>query len=181
MLSITCLCPATGASFRDGMLSLVFLAGGLRGEPTEGRLGAVWGTGWGSGWAALGGLRLREGGHSSGCMGICRGLKAAEGRSLGCAGCTLGLPWLEDREPMRSSSARNVSEASMLPPRLSIDLVRRCALPPAGIRWQDLHVGAGKAESISDFNRACRLIYMQGAAEFHCNHKAGLEHNRSLS
>ena len=147
------------------MLSPVFLAGWLRGEPTEGRLEALWGTGWSSGWAGLGGLRVREAGRSGGCMGACGGLKAAKGRSLGCAGCTFGLPWLEDMEPMRSSSARNVSEASMLPPRPSIDLVRRWVLPPAGIRWQHHIVGAGTAKGTSGSEMTRNLVLLRPAVQ----------------
>jgi len=60
-------------------------------------------------------------------MGAFGGLRARAGRSVG---CTVGfaLPF-EPIEPMRSSSALKVSDASKFAPSPSMERVLRCVLP----------------------------------------------------
>lgn len=87
------------------MASVDVLVGFCRGDPTEERQEAGLGA---SRWA-FGGLRARAG-RSAGCP---------EG---------FAAPVKPD-DPMRSSSARNVSDASMLAPKPSIERVLRWLLP----------------------------------------------------
>ena len=103
----TCCVGAPGGSVKGGMLSVDVLVGFRRGDPTEERQEAGLGA---SRWA-LGGLKARAG-RSAGCPEV------------------FAAP-VKPAEPMRSSSARNVSDASMLAPKPSMDRVLRWLLPAA--------------------------------------------------
>ena len=104
--SSTCCVDGSGGRVRGGMtLLLDVLAGCWRGDPTDERRE----TGLGASRCAFGGLRARAG-RSAGCQ---PGLAAP------------GKP----EEPMRSSSARKFSDASMLAPKPSIERVLRWLLP----------------------------------------------------